>query len=56
MAEEEDISGLLHKCSLNMEEEDEVEITEEHKGDRILQCRQSLLGRIATFRLSTEED
>ncbi|KAK9145579.1 hypothetical protein Sjap_005482 [Stephania japonica] len=48
MASEDDIFRLLHKCSLN-EEEDEVMITDEHNGDLVAQCHKRILERIATM-------
>ncbi|KAK9109731.1 hypothetical protein Sjap_017791 [Stephania japonica] len=49
MAAEEDIFRLLHKCSLNREEEDEVEITEEQKGEFVDHFKMIILGRLASI-------
>ncbi|KAK9105315.1 hypothetical protein Scep_022159 [Stephania cephalantha] len=47
MANDEEIFGLMHKCSLSMEEEDEVVITEEQTKETDEQGKLSLIGELA---------
>ncbi|KAK9087252.1 hypothetical protein Syun_029646 [Stephania yunnanensis] len=55
MTFEKDISGLLHKCSLNGEGDDEMEITDEQKGGHVEQCKMSILGHLASFQSFNRE-
>ncbi|KAK9121323.1 hypothetical protein Syun_018940 [Stephania yunnanensis] len=49
MSLEDDISHLLHNCSLNKEEFDEVEISKELRHEDAEICKQSLLGTLDSF-------